>query len=530
MMQKILNIFKSYPWAILSGALIGSTYIPFPPWAILFCYAPLWASLIKKNSSAKEAFVAGWLTQLTLTLIGFHWIAHTAHEFGGFPWILAVITLLLFSSLMHVYIPCAAAVAVLLRQKFKLSPLASVFVFALTLSLTERLWPSLFPWNLGYTLLWGRLPLFHWADTVGFLGLSTIVLLINALISWSLLTTGPKRWVAAGAGLLVFGVLNVTGAIHGEKWKSTDSQVRFLAIQANIGNMEKVYAEQGKAYQGHIIQKFLSESKKALQIFPESEILIWPETAIPAYMDNSQKENKYSKMMADGLKEIKKPLLSGAYSKDANIADPERSVFNALFLLDSEGRELSPAYRKTHLLAFGEYLPLSETFPILLKWLPFISNFGRGQGPEILSWPRTPEAPVHIGGQVCYEGLYPEFSRGLSLKGAHILANVTNDSWFGSTFEPEQHLTMTLARAIETRRPLIRSTNTGITTGILASGELLPQSPIHQLWSGELVISYLKNPPQTWYVLFGHWDWLLWVLVLAALLFMGHRHARSAKS
>ncbi|MEN0060107.1 MAG: nitrilase-related carbon-nitrogen hydrolase, partial [Bdellovibrio sp.] len=159
--------------------------------------------------------------------------------------------------------------------------------------------------------------------------------------------------------------------------------------------------------------------------------------------------------------------------------------------------------------------------------LPFVSNFGRGQGPEVMTWQFKGEE-IHWGGQVCYEGLDPAFSRGLAEKGADILVNVTNDSWFGRPSEPLQHLYMTLARAIETRRPLVRSTNTGISTVALASGEVLSASPVHEEWSGSFLVRYKSQAPRTFYVQAGHYDWIL--ILVALFSIVGVAYARSRRS
>ena len=83
--------------------------------------------------------------------------------------------------------------------------------------------------------------------------------------------------------------------------------------------------------------------------------------------------------------------------------------------------------------------------------------------------------------------------------GAQFIVNATNDSWYGTWQEPYQHMIMTLARAVETRRPLVRVTNTGISTVVLASGEILQQSPMHQEWSGLYTVPYLTHPNATVY-------------------------------
>jgi apolipoprotein N-acyltransferase len=193
--------------------------------------------------------------------------------------------------------------------------------------------------------------------------------------------------------------------------------------------------------------------------------------------------------------------------------------------------EQEKPYRKTYLLAFGEYLPFGDMFPKLYELLPFVSEFGRGKGPQIMNVniPHLNEK-IKIGPQICYESLDPHFSADLAAMGAKIILNVTNDSWFGKTFEPWQHMTMTLARAIEVRRPLVRVTNTGITTAILANGTVLEKSPLHEEWTGIHEISFLKDPPQTFYTKYhSYYVWIMLVFLILLLAY-GKFKQRPAKS
>jgi apolipoprotein N-acyltransferase len=529
MMVKIRGIFNKYRWPLFSGLLIGTTYIPFPPWALLFCYIPLWLFLFKKAKTWREGFIAGWWTQFTLSVIGFHWVAYTAHQFGGFPWVLSVLVLILFASAVHLYIPLATALVVGLKERYRLSLSATLVMSALLISLAERMWPSIFPWNLGYTLLWAKIPAYNWADVVGFEGLSTLVLLLNAWLAW-IWEQRSHRGTVQRHGFLFLSFLlfiNLSGYFHGEGWGMFDRTLKVSIIQANIGDLEKVYAEEGQAhFQSSIIERFLALSEKAVQESPQTELLVWPETAFPDYLDTYNRSTRYPTLLGEGLGKLGKVLLTGAYAKDAPGLRSPRLSYNGLFLVDAQAHPLADPYHKTALLAFGEYFPFSDTFPILLKWFPFISNFGRGEGPVTLSYPH-PEGEIKIGGQICYEGLYPGFSRGLAEKQADILANVTNDSWFGRPFEPQQHLYMTLARAIEVRRPLIRSTNTGISTVILADGTILQESPLHEVWQGTYDLRFKKAAPTTDFVLWGHFDWILIGIALIEILGKGIRHART---
>jgi apolipoprotein N-acyltransferase len=169
-------------------------------------------------------------------------------------------------------------------------------------------------------------------------------------------------------------------------------------------------------------------------------------------------------------------------------------------VLSKDGQWADKPYHKTHLLAFGEYVPFGEMFPKFYEWLPYTGHFGRGPGPTALD-----ADGIKIGAQICYEGLFDRFTRGLAIKGAQVIVNVTNDSWYGTWEEPYQHLYMTLARAVEVRRPLIRSTNTGISTVIEANGKIHALSPLQQEWFHLYEVPYYSAGPETWFAGFGFW-------------------------
>ncbi len=160
-----------------------------------------------------------------------------------------------------------------------------------------------------------------------------------------------------------------------------------------------------------------------------------------------------------------------------------------------------------------KYFPGAIWFPKLKELFPEVADFGRGNGPQILTL-----GQFRLGAQICYEGLFDWFSRDLANKGAQMIVNATNDSWYDLRMEPKQHGYMTLARAIEVRRPLIRSTNTGISTVILANGNILEQSPLHQEWYHLYEVPYMESPPATVFMGWGYWlipgllfFWLLWL-------------------
>ncbi len=530
-MTRFLIIFKSIPQyfllSVLCGILVGTSYIPFKGWALLFCYIPLWIAtlgLISDKHSLKKVFFAGWVSQFILTLIGFNWIYYVASEFGHLHWSLSLGALLLYAGLMHVYIPISLLVGVMVIRRFNIVKVPVQFVIlALLLALLERVWPSIFEWNLAYTLLWIRFPLYQWADSVGFWGLSTWLLLFQAGLAYAYTEFRTNRTKSVLVGLsvlIVIAALAALGAYKGKQWSHNDETIRIGVAQGNIGNAEKIQSEKKSQYHSFIRSIYSELTSQQLAAQP-TDIMIWPETAMPFGLDDYFHERIEQKSLIATVRKWEIPVITGGYSVDRVKRDHLgfSMIRNAVFYFSPEGKFSDQPYFKTNLLAFGEYLPFGEQFPVLYKFFPFVGVFQQGSGPAVATIPYKNKL-IRMGPQICYDSLYPGFSRGLAKNGAQIIFNVTNDSWYGWWAEPYQHQIMTLARAIEVRRPLIRSTNTGISSAILADGTLLENSPIDKSWAHTYSIPYKQNPENSFYTKFGYLDWLIWLPLLPGLIFM----------
>lgn len=527
-------IFLSF-LALLSGVLIGTSYIPYPPWAIGFCYLPLWWTVLQvcESKSYKYIFFLGWITQFTLTLLGFNWIYFTAREFGHLNVPVSFAALVLFASFIHLYIPFSLVAATFLKRKFQLQTTAFIFTLALVHILLERTWPSIFEWNLGYTLLWAKSPLAQWADTVGFWGLSALIFIFQATLFYCAINFKAQKtksimvWALALASVLGLAVL---GSEKKQEFSKTDSQIKVTIVQANISNEEKLQAEKGYDYQPYVFNTYFEATEQELaRINNETDLIIWPETALPVALDKVYHYKASQQSILNKVKAWQKTLVTGAYSQDTYKRDHMGNLIirNSVFFLDADGEAAAPYY-KTDLLVFGEYMPFGQEAPFLYKLFPFVGVYERGPGP-VQKAVTAAAQEITLGPQICYESLNPGFSRGLSRIGAQLFFNLTNDSWFGDWAEPYQHMIMTLARGLENRRPLIRSTNTGISTIILANGEILEESPIYKKWAQTYTVPFLKNPAMTFYSKYGYWDWALWVLILLLILLGGQR-ARNKKS
>jgi len=275
--------FSLYLAPLLSGFLIGTSYIPFPPWALLFCYVPLWLFWIREGS-LRKILCGGWLAQFLFCLIGFHWVAYTAHEFGHLSWPLALLVLLLFCSLGHLYPVLAGLAFALLRDRLNLSRGAQLALLPCLTALSWLCVPMIFPWNLGYPWLYARLPAFQLAEFVGFEGLSVLTLFLNLvfLLAWEHRKDrkGATIFGTAAAFLLL---MNGAGWLVGKGQPSPDAAANVLVVQGNVGNLEKARAEKGEGFREEIAARHFRLTRQGIgeAVGRAPDFVVWPETAFP---------------------------------------------------------------------------------------------------------------------------------------------------------------------------------------------------------------------------------------------------------
>ena len=162
-------------------------------------------------------------------------------------------------------------------------------------------------------------------------------------------------------------------------------------------------------------------------------------------------------------------------------------------------------------MPFGEYVPLKRFLPFVRRLVPAAGDFSSGDGVAPL---RLPDLPA--GALICYEAIFPELARAHTEKGANILFNLTNDAWFGMTSAPYQHLSMSVFRAVENRRPLIRAANTGISAFIDPKGNITTQS---SLFIEEMLRQEVKiGGSMTFYT--EHGDIFVFVILIISLIYI----------
>ncbi len=170
--------------------------------------------------------------------------------------------------------------------------------------------------------------------------------------------------------------------------------------------------------------------------------------------------------------------------------------FNSSLLLTPSG-EFAGSYFKSHLVPFGEYVPFKEFFPFIEPLVEAAGDFTAGDVENPLVYKNA-----KAGVLICFESIFPDIGRKWSMEGANYLVNLTNDAWYGISSAPHHSLAMSIFRAVETRKNLVRSANTGISGIINPLGQMVERSPLFEPWAVASTIKLFEG--QTFFVRFGY--------------------------
>lgn len=494
-----------------SGAIAAAGLIAIP---FLFpsLFALAWIALVPffwviEGTRIRNALIWGWLVGGVANLAGFHWLPYTIRVFGGLSYPLSIIVFLLFALLEALQFALFAALVRILG-------FGPALVFpALLWTALEFFFPHLFPWHLANTQA-GFSTLIQSADLVGPYGASFLLVWLNTTIYAGLVRGGAQRRVSLAARA-VFGVVAVATLLYGQLRLSTIAErmaaapkLTVAAVQGNIGV--------GMKWDPAKLKRNLEIYRDLTKTITGASLIIWPETAVEAWLPEQSRE--LPREILPPLGAEARDFLFGALSFRGDPNSRDVAIFNSAFLADREGKLLG-RYHKQVLLAFGEYIPFA---PLLSKipGVPEIGGFGRGDGPRALAL----SGGARVGPLICYEDLMPEVSRRfVAEQGAQLLVNVTNDAWYGRSAAPWQHARMAQWRAIETRRTLVRVTNTGLTAIIDPRGSVAQTLPLFVPAVLTAPVALMEG--ETFYVRFG--DWFAWAATLLALTALAVRIIRS---
>jgi apolipoprotein N-acyltransferase len=480
--------------ALLAGAAVPLGLAPFGWYPLTLLALAVLAALLWR-ATPRDALRLGWLFGLGQFGVGVSWVYISIYLYGQAGLVLAVAVMLLLVAFLALY-PAVMA-WVVARAGVHTPGRFLVLLFPAAWALTEwlRSWFFTgFPWlNVGYSQVDG--PLLGFAPLLGVYGVGWLLALSAGLLVWVLRGRGAARVGGASALVLLWILGSGLSQLH---WSEpAGPPLRATLVQGNIPQELKWQPAQQRG----TLERYVALTREHL----DSDVVVWPETAIPAFYDEVQGE--FLGPLRQELKGHEVALITGV-----PVLDRSRwRYFNAVISLQQPGR----FYYKVHLVPFGEYLPLRDWLAEALDFLPVPeADFSSGDPQQ----PLLTAAGYPFGASICYEVAFGEQLIG-ALPEAAFLVNVSNDAWFGDSLAPHQHLEMARMRARETERALLRATNTGISAIIDADGQLLART--RQSHAEAVSATIEPRTGATPYVRWGNWPV---VVVAAALMLLARLH------
>ena len=491
--------------AAAAGAALSFAFAPWEWWALApASLAALYALL--QGTTPRAAARTGFAFGLGCFGLGVNWVYHSLHLFGGAASVFAAFLTALLVVVVALFptgatwawarlrssgpMPAAAATPAARTSPTPAgggaaglrSRASDAWLFAALWSLAELARGKFmggFPWIVvGYSQTDG--PMGSLAPVLGVYGIGFALALGAAcLLPLALPATGRSRPGAAGSIALV-----VAGAAGATALSFSAPKERMLGVrlaQANIAQEMKFSPER--------LQRSLREYLElTLDELPgDVDVVVWPETAIPTSFA------RVEAALAPWVVEFEArgvDVLAGGFERDGE------SSWNAVRQLGGTNQ----TYRKRHIVPFGEYLPMRGAIEALVGAFIVLpgSDLARGTGPHV---------PMQIAGEslgvsICYEDVFGEEMRAL-VPEAGVLVNVSNDAWFGDSAAPHQHEQKARMRARELARPMIRVTNTGVSSSIAFDGTVEARIPQNE--RGTLDVRVTPRTGTTWYARAGNW-------------------------
>ena len=442
--------------------------------------------------SLRQATLVGLVGGFVHFLLLLYWIVIVLNTYGGLSWFFSLLVLVLLAAYMSIYIALFAAIT-----RFSLEALPP----AITLWLLPALWVGLdwlrsilfsgFPWmDLGYALY--NLPTFiQIADLVGHYGLTYLIVMLNLLIFFfsksrrNSLT--QSQLILPVCLLLLVVVYNKRRMQQIQQQANAAPHMTIGVVQGNIDQSVKWLPTQQKTTVDTYLRlsRFLADSSAP-------SLIVWPETALPVYPLTEDQMAPLHTLLKQG----DFALLSGVPLLETINRNITPKLYNSALLLNPDGVTVG-TYHKSHLVPFGEYVPLQEVLPFISPLVQAVGNFSAGTIDRPL-----PRQEAKLGILICFESVFGDLSRQWVKAGANLLLNLTNDAWYGRSSAPYHSLAMAVFRAVETRRSLVRSANTGISAFIEPTGTISEQSEIFIQWTKSSEISLLTG--KTVWVRFGY--------------------------
>jgi apolipoprotein N-acyltransferase len=509
--EDIMSIFHKVALSVLTGVLVSVSFpvyihgwqLPNLGWIAWVALVPLF--LTYRYSSPRAVFLLTFLSSSIWYLTSCFWVVHAMNVYGQVPLWISLLLLALMVAMLASLVALGPLLAIGVTRVFGGESLVWMTVFWVAADFLRNYFPAGgFPWSGLSMSQAGYLPFIQISDLAGTYGLVFVMIWFNYFLAEGILKLRgesitrlvPKTILAAG--LIIFMLIYGQVRIGDVRKEMNDSlKVSVALLQGNISQEEKW--DPDKAL------KIVNTYKRAVLGLSETnvDLIVWPESAFPWYVRSDITGiNPATLGLSGNFEDVLPITFMGAVTTAS-----EENYYNSGIVFNSDG-DIMRRYHKIHLTPFGEYVPYRKALFFARNLTLSSVDFLKGED----------ASPIVAGGfafgpLICYEDIFPELSRATVNLGAEFLVNITNNAWFGETSAPYQQLALATFRAVETRRYLVRATNTGISAVIEPTGGVLVKSGMYE--SATIVAAVGRLSMKTLYARLG--DWFAWGCVAYAV-------------
>lgn len=463
------EIFIGLCLASLSGALWAITCMNFSTWPLAFVAMVPTLFAIERASSTRNAILFAWWMGLIGNAGGFYWMVAVMERFAGLSWFTSALLFVLVCGYHGIRLAIFGWAMRVIRGHTNL-PLA--LVASVLMVTVEMCVPIIFRYYLAMSL--ARQPLLiQFADVTGVIGVTALLMMVNGAV-YDFISHYRHRLAVVAVSTAIFLVVLGYGALRLHQF----TQQRASAPKIKVGIVQPNTITFANADAGGqiVAQRKIAELQARAAELEASgaDLILWPESSYPTWISRQ----------AGGDRDVSDPSrIKRGFSVplifNATTYHPPRGSnrpFNSALMLDRDGK-FTGSYDKNYLFMFGEYLPGSEMFPWITNFTPLnVEQYAAGQDIKTLPFQTVDGRRWRLGPMICLEDILPDFGRQLGKMHPHLLVNLTNDSWFGDTSEPWQHLALSVFRSVELRTEMVRAVNTGVSAYVDVTGRVHAES------------------------------------------------------
>jgi apolipoprotein N-acyltransferase len=487
--------------AALSGIL---TALAFPKFQLIFF---AWISLIPLlniilRKKPRQSFLLGLLSGLVFYAVLLYWIPAVPQHYGNLSPIISFLIFLVLILFLSLFWGFFALVSSYIKDRF---PFGIFYLFPFLWISFEYLITHLltgFPWGvIGYS----QQPNVYFLQTATITGVYGISFILISFQSLFLCSLSLKRRSPFFSILALVLLLHVAGFLSIKDTEKNEEPFKASVIQGNISSdiyWNNITEDEKRAlFDRHINLSYQSYKAGA-------SLIIWPEFTVPlCFSCPYGLYQEFRKELNEFVMDTGCTLVFG--TNEIQPSTKFTLYYNASLTLKPD--LTYSQYNKMHLVPFGEYTPYKKIFSFIESMTHAIGEISPGKEHLLHDFQGNP-----FGTPICYEIIFPDLVRKFTKKGALFLVTITNDGWYGTSAAPFQHFAMSVFRAVENRRYLLRAATTGISGFIDPYGRVISKT---QMETQTFLTSdiYIKKT-QTFYSLHG--DVLPYISLTLSALFL----------